>query len=365
VCSSDLLEPPATNSDAQERFTIHHAEFHPNRRHLLTSGPDGVMLWDLEKKARVLNVPGDLHACAFSSDGRRAFIAGWRECYLLDLQTKRITKTLKDPDGRFLCDYLSSAAFSPDGRHVALGTDVGAVAVWDTEENTIANRDTFEGQPVDFYDGAAVTFISRDPRASRWVYGRKNGDILTMEIPTWKVERLHAGELCETCGLCSADSCDLPGDRVLLHSPAEIRFFSLSERRHQSEWKPITTSETAVFSTSGQHLAVLPIEDTNVVVFRSSDKQEERVFDLAEIAGKAVATDKSRPLNCATFDSTDQLLFIGTSSGGPRSTTYPPLLIDVRNRKFLGSLQSYCPDRTKETRIVLTTDESPTSRKRQ
>ncbi len=70
---------------------------------------------------------GQANAIEFSPDGRYLAIALWKEILLWSAQKHEIVRTFKGHE-----DTVTSLAFTPDSKLLALGSWDGSIVLWDT-----------------------------------------------------------------------------------------------------------------------------------------------------------------------------------------------------------------------------------------
>ncbi len=89
---------------------------HPNGRHILTSGDNRAVLWDLDTGNVLQTYEGHtdkVASAAFSPDGKQILTNAGRTAILWDLTSGRQVRRFRDVNGK--------VAFSPDGRRLAIG----------------------------------------------------------------------------------------------------------------------------------------------------------------------------------------------------------------------------------------------------
>src|SRR5262245_43537160 len=103
-----------------------------DRRIVATGADDGkVRLWDVLKGSEVktLRQPGTVNGLALSPDGKRLVAAGSRIASLWDVKEEKALHTLSH--GGF---FVSSAAFTADGKEVVTGGYDGTARLWDADK---------------------------------------------------------------------------------------------------------------------------------------------------------------------------------------------------------------------------------------
>ena len=106
--------------------------FSPDGKTLATVNWDGtISLWEVSTSRHLRTLKGDTHSndgVLFSSDGQQICTYGDNKFYFWDPETGELLNTLE----RGWSWRTESAAFSPDGKMLAIGGDDGDITLWDT-----------------------------------------------------------------------------------------------------------------------------------------------------------------------------------------------------------------------------------------
>ena len=138
--------------------------FNPSRTELAWGDREGsVRFWSIPefKRIRTWQVgSGRIGAVAYSADGRCVAIAGPQDVQLRDSDTGAVALTVSPRAG----DYMTSAALSPDGTRLAVGSakingrsEEGSDQAWIVDAVSGARIFTVSGQP------GAVNFVRFSP----------------------------------------------------------------------------------------------------------------------------------------------------------------------------------------------------------
>jgi WD40 repeat protein len=338
---------------AEDYRVVATATFHPERLWLLTGAWDGsIQLWDLATRARLLNAQVESNCVAFSPDGRLIAVGWDYGACILDVETHRVIKKARlrattDPD---YIPGFRAIAFAEDPRFVAVAELNGEVSVWDTQTNALANAKTINSHFTEPRRGDLTFFIDRVPAKPQWIVGRESGDILLMDTNSWDVCRISNANEPSLGAYAHTRSYDPIRNRVFLEREENaVAVFSVSERDY-SEAISLPFKPSAIQpDKNGKYLVVTAWDRSEAIVFRPSGNGFVKLFSLSEIATSA-QRGKGAFL-CAAFDSKSDYLFLGGADDPVRYPQHPSLLIDLRTRKCLGPLQTYCPDRSKEVKI--------------
>jgi WD40 repeat protein len=149
---------------------------------MLSGSENGeLFLWDMKTYAHVHTfpvVPGGVWAVAFSPDGRFAVTGGLRGgICLYDLRTRQLRRNLVEKNTTI---GVPGVAFTPDSRQVIACSNPGSIQFWDVETGalvrTLPNPDGDEGKWFCLAvspDGTHLAAGSQD--GSLWLYDWKAG----------------------------------------------------------------------------------------------------------------------------------------------------------------------------------------------
>lgn len=153
------------------------ASMSPDNKYLATASSESsiIRLWDIEANKPLHKFIGhhnDITDLAYSSDGK--FIASSSKDATIKLWDTSNNSLAQSFIGNEKTSAFLSLAFSPDGRHLAGGTDAGSshehvIEIWDIQDKKhIRTLDKHEG---------AVTSIRFNKQGNRLVSGAKDGTI--------------------------------------------------------------------------------------------------------------------------------------------------------------------------------------------
>ncbi|MBL1202440.1 MAG: hypothetical protein FWK04_26070 [Nostoc sp. GBBB01] len=199
-CRGNLLCEPFQGHDAiefgalrsrggpQTRATVTSIAFSPDSQYIVSGGDDTtVRLWDLQGKPiirTILGHKGPVSSVVFSPDGQH--IASGSEdgtVRLWDLHGNPIGDPIQVNDefrssryryrvGPFLGNI--AIAFSPDGQHIASGSEDGTVRLWDLHGNPI-------GEQFYVVEGS-ISSVAFSPDGLVIVIGNRAGEILLWDL---------------------------------------------------------------------------------------------------------------------------------------------------------------------------------------
>lgn len=153
--------------------------YSPSGKHLLANWKNVASLWEVAsgKQIRIFNTHSFVTSAAFSPDGK-TIIAGGETIQLFDTQTgKEIRKF--SVNSKF--ESVRSIAFSPDGRYVASGGYSSPPQLWNVE--TGKKIRSFEGQ-----DGT-VNGVAFSPDGRYIISGSYDGTLWLWDVETGKQVR--------------------------------------------------------------------------------------------------------------------------------------------------------------------------------
>lgn len=179
---------------------ISSVSFSPDGKKLLT-GSRGAMasgrIWDGVTGQQLVMIPGDSHAAAFSPDGRVVAVGVYISANLSHTKRNEFQLILADSATgeriRVLADHsdaIYAAAFSPEGKRLAVGCGDGTVKLWEVSTGREIARLTGHG--------AAVKTLAFSPDGSRLATAGQEGLVRLWDI-TLGIEllalRVHTDEV--------------------------------------------------------------------------------------------------------------------------------------------------------------------------
>jgi WD40 repeat protein len=245
--------------------------FSPDGERLAAAGGDGtVKVWNCRTCAVVRVLDAQAHyvfSVAFHPEGRYLASAGAnREVRVWDLTTGTIAFTCPGYTGAHI-GTAYGVAFSPDGRHLAAGSD-GAVNIWDWR-----NRQLLHALPGHAKRGGICVAFSPDGR--RLASGSWRGSVMIWDAETG--ERLHtlSGHLQPVSALAFSPD----GGRLVSVSFDKYLMVwdTTSGRRLDTRREHDGLSLGVAFSPDGARLATVG-EDKTVRVWDSATGQEALVL---------------------------------------------------------------------------------------
>lgn len=211
----DQIQPPKTLSGHQNR--INSVEFSPDGKYLATAGGDGyAKVWEVETGNLILNLgrhAAHVFQATFSPDSRYLATAGADYARIWDIPGGTELRPVGDHSGRVnavsfnargnllltasadgtvqVWDWRSQneiltieisendiyhACFSPDGRFIAAGGQVGLVGLWETNS----------GQPVRYFKGhtRAITSLHFNRSGNRLITTSGDNTSMVWDVAT-------------------------------------------------------------------------------------------------------------------------------------------------------------------------------------
>jgi WD40 repeat protein len=135
---TELYVWPVENSKELKILSGHKQDisglaFLPGKNELASFASDKtVRIWDLAKMREVASMPGPFGHCygsVLSPDGKMMACIGGGRVHLYDLLRRQALDPI-EPNAHILC----GAAFSPDGRTLAIGSQDKVIVIWDLAE---------------------------------------------------------------------------------------------------------------------------------------------------------------------------------------------------------------------------------------
>ncbi len=140
-----LKEKPVTPGHLREVVAL---AFSPDGSHLLTGSPDQTArLWDLKTGKEELRMSWRDHywisSVAFSPDARTLAVGGHNETQLFDGKTGKLLRELKGQEG-----VAWHTAFAPDGKRLVTASNGGTIRWWDAATGTKQREEAFPFQGI-------------------------------------------------------------------------------------------------------------------------------------------------------------------------------------------------------------------------
>lgn len=142
--------------------------FSPDNNLFITAGKQ-VHFWDVKTgmpMGEPLPLKGQAHVLAFSPDGKQLMTDGGGQIHLWDVEKR--TEIASIPHS----PLISTAAFSPDGKFLAIGGYDNAVRLWDVKKREVARTLTYHQKDVVNLrfspDGLVLATASNDETVRLW-----------------------------------------------------------------------------------------------------------------------------------------------------------------------------------------------------
>jgi RNA polymerase sigma factor (sigma-70 family) len=284
----------------------------PDGRRLATACLDHtVRVWDLAARKEVGQVPGinprGFHTAfsseaAFSPDGKRLALASGGRVLVRDVATGQPCHDFPDQG------VSGVVAFAPDGKTLATGGD--AVRLWDPLTGRLKARLT--GQPGESYglafspDGRLLASASRDLSIGLWQVGtgREVRQLGRLEGRPWAMHGLH-----------------------FLGDGKTVAALNVAERAVQV-WDVATGKEVRCLRAPGEEIRdVAFFPDGNTIVTKIRDKQgrDEKGFRLWDLAaGNEIPQHRPFPddVACMAVSPDGKVLALGRGGVNPTEALY-------------------------------------------
>jgi WD40 repeat protein len=145
--------------------------FLPGRIELASFASDKtVRIWDLEKKKELASMPGPFGHCygsVLSPNGKLMACIGGGRVHLYDLEKRRALDAI-EPNAHIVC----GAAFSSDGRTLAIGSQDNVVVIWDLaakkERTRLSGHSLAVASMAFLPDGKTLLTSSYDSTLKLW-----------------------------------------------------------------------------------------------------------------------------------------------------------------------------------------------------
>ncbi len=199
---SDPLLLDAVTGDIVRSFpvagtnTIWHVEFSRDGKRVLAAGGDSAQVWNAATGTHIatFRVPYDFVSdAAFSPDGKTVLITGSRvnTATLWQTTTARRLRTFDvDPaDLSNPSEMVDSVAFSPDGKMVMLGGDNHNAWLWDAATGKLLRTLTLDSE------SSVMGSVAFSPDSQKALTGSDDGNARLWDIATGALLRTFSGHL--------------------------------------------------------------------------------------------------------------------------------------------------------------------------
>lgn len=131
------------------KYTFDGIAFSPDSQILASTAGNAVLLWDVTNGGNIgaLQASQSLGPVTISPDGKMLAAGGTSSVYLWDMTTKRLVTSLNAP-GLGGANVAMSAAFSPGGKLVAMGSQDGRIYTWDKDTDRLAAMWTYPAHGI-------------------------------------------------------------------------------------------------------------------------------------------------------------------------------------------------------------------------
>ena len=256
------------------------ASYSPDGRHIVTSSDDGTaIIWDVGpgKFDGVLVSPGGRNyiSVPYSPDSRHLVILAWNTAIIWDAETGEREIILR---GHSL--LLTSASYSPDGRHIVTSSNDGTAIIWDAE--------TGEQECVLRGHTDRVASASYSPDGRHIVTSSDDSTAIIWDAETGKQEcvlRGHDGAV--RSAVYSPDGHHIvtsSNDSTAIIWEAETGKQECELRGHDGAVR------SAVYSPDGHHILTLS-EDSTVIIWDAETGKQECVLRVSYVNSAAYSPD--------------------------------------------------------------------------
>lgn len=308
LASGRAIRRFAGADSAVHEGAINNVAFNPLNFNAVSVGDDAQLIgWDVRGGADEREFVAaassliSITDVAFSAGGGLVFASGERGTPTLwDKATGEVVRQLTVPDDFETPVTLTSAAFSPDGRFIAVALGNFEIVVWDVNTGKVTAR--LSGDPASLAHSDAINDVAYSPDGTRLVSAASDDLLILWDIPSGIPVRSFAGHSRRVFSVA--------------YSPDGMTILSGGGDRLVKLWD-VSTGETlqtltghdnrvrAVAYSPDSKTAYTGSDDTNIIAWDLASGDETRRFDVnidgvgQTILGLAISRDGNTAISGA------------------------------------------------------------------